>query len=495
MKQPALLAIDQGTSSSRAIVFSRDGKPLAIHQKAISSRYPAGGWVEQDPEEIWRATLLTCRAAVKAADDQGMAIIGAGIANQRETTVVWDRRTSEPVYNAIVWQDRRGAPRCAELRREGLAPMISKATGLVPDSYFSATKLEWLLRYVGEGRASPRRDLAFGTIDSFLLWRLTGSRVHATDATNASRTMLFNIGTQQWDPDLLELFEVPRSILPEVRDCVADYGTIDPAWFGSGIPICGVAGDQQAAAVGQACFMPGMAKCTYGTGAFLLINVGDGLPDANGGLLGTVGSRLGDQVSYAIEGTIFNAGATIQWLSETLRVLADPARSSGMAGAVPDNGGVVLVPAFTGLGAPHWDPDARGAIFGLTRDTTPAHIVRAGLEAVAYQTHDLVTAAGGLGQQGRLRVDGAMANNDWLMQFLADALDARVERPVVSETTALGAAFLAGLGTGCYADPREVGRLWQKDRGFEPTGTLPSSNLARWHECVERLKRRPGAAQ
>ncbi len=494
MTQPALLAIDQGTSSSRAIVFSRDGSPLVIAQEAISSRYPAGGWVEQDPEEIWRATLSTCRAAVRAADDQGLAIVAAGIANQRETTLVWDRVTGRPIYNAIVWQDRRGAARCAELRRQGLAPAISKATGLVPDSYFSATKLEWLLGHVGEsGAGAAGRALAFGTIDSFLLWRLTGGRVHATDATNASRTMLFNIDTQQWDPDLLEMFGVARSLLPEVRDSVADYGTIDSALFGDEIPICGVAGDQQAAAVGQACFAPGMAKCTYGTGAFLLINVGSELPDAGSGLLGTVGSRMENHVSYAIEGTIFNAGSTMQWLSETLRLVADPARSSGLAGTVHDSGGVVLVPAFTGLGAPHWDPEARGGLFGLTRDTTPAHIVRAGLEAVAYQTHDLVTAAGGLGRNGRLRVDGAMANNDWLMQFLADTLDTPVERPVVSETTALGAAFLAGLGAGVYRDIQELSRLWKEDRCFEPTGADPSANLVVWQECVQRV-RRPGDA-
>ena len=495
MTQPALLAIDQGTSSSRAIVFSRDARPLAIAQEAISSRYPAGGWVEQDPEEIWRATLSTCRAAVRAAAGQGQAIVAAGIANQRETTLVWDRATGRPVYNAIVWQDRRGAARCAELRRQGLAPAIAKATGLVPDSYFSATKLEWLLEHVGErGRDSAGRTLACGTIDSFLLWRLTGGRVHATDATNASRTMLFDIATQQWDPALMDLFGVAPSMLPDVRDSVADYGTIDPALFGGGIPIRGVAGDQQAAAVGQACLAPGMAKCTYGTGAFLLFNVGSAVPDPAGGLLGTVGSRIGNRVSYAVEGTIFNAGGTMQWLSETLRLVADPARSAGLAGTVPDNGGVVLVPAFTGLGAPHWDPDARGGIFGLTRDTRPAHIVRAGLEAVAYQTHDLVVAAGGLGRDGRLRVDGAMATNDWLMQFLADTLQTPVERPVVSETTALGAAFLAGLGAGVYCDVRELRRLWKGDRRFEPTGADPSANLARWQECVARVRRRGGAA-
>lgn len=490
MTQPALLAIDQGTSSSRAIVFGLDGSPAAVAQEAISSRYPAAGWVEQDPEEIWRATLSTCRAAVRTANDQGLAIVAAGIANQRETTLVWDRVTGRPVYNAIVWQDRRGAARCAELRREGLAPAISRATGLVPDSYFSATKLEWLLGHVGaNGAGGPSRALAFGTIDSFLLWRLTGGRVHATDATNASRTMLFNIAAQKWDPDLLALFGVARSVLPEVRDSVADYGTIDSALFGDGIPIRGMAGDQQAAAVGQACFTRGMAKCTYGTGAFLLINVGSNLPEPGGGLLGTVGSRIGNQVSYAIEGTIFNAGGTMHWLSETLRLVADPARSAGLAGTVRDNGGVVLVPAFTGLGAPHWDPEARGGVFGLTRDTTPAHIVRAGLEAVAYQTHDLVSAAGGLGRDGRLRVDGAMANNDWLMQFLADTLDAPVERPLVSETTALGAAFLAGLGAGIYRDTRELSRLWKEDRCFAPTGADPSANLALWQKCVQRVLR------
>ena len=495
MRQPALLAIDQGTSSSRAIVFSVDGVPLIVSQKELASRYGPDGWVEQDPEEIWRTTLETCREAVGVAQDRGLEIAAAGIANQRETTVVWERSSGRPVYNAIVWQDRRGAKRCSELRRQGLASKIAEATGLVPDSYFSATKLQWLLEHVEDADATAATGkLAFGTIDTFLLWRLTGGRMHATDATNASRTMLFNIATQQWDPDLLELFRVPRAILPEVRDSVSDYGTIHADLVGPEIPIRGIAGDQQAAAIGQACFEPGMAKCTYGTGAFLLINVGGSKPEPADGLLGTVGSRFAGETSYAIEGTIFNAGSTVQWLSETLRLVADPARSSGLAATVDDTGGVVLVPAFTGLGAPHWDPEARGGIFGLSRDTTPAHIVRAGLEAVAYQTHDLLEAAGGLGQYGRLRVDGAMAKNDWLMQFLADILGAPVERPAVTETTALGAAFLAGLGAGTYDGTDAVGRLWKENSRFTPSGADYASHLALWQESVRRVRKRAGIA-
>ncbi|MDE0710627.1 MAG: glycerol kinase GlpK [Rhodospirillales bacterium] len=495
MRQPALLAIDQGTSSSRAIVFTLDAVPLVVSQKELASRYGPDGWVEQDPEEIWRTTLETCREAVGVAQDRGLEITAAGIANQRETTVVWERSSGRPVYNAIVWQDRRGAGRCSELRRQGLASAIVEATGLVPDSYFSATKLQWLLEHVEDADAAAATGkLAFGTIDSFLLWRLTGGRVHATDATNASRTMLFNIATQQWDLDLLELFRVPRVILPEVRDSVSDYGTISADLLGAEIPIRGIAGDQQAAAVGQTCFKPGMAKCTYGTGAFLLINVGGSKPKPANGLLGTVGSRLAGETSYAIEGTIFNAGSTIQWLSETLRLVADPVRSSGLAATVKDSGGVVLVPAFTGLGAPHWDPEARGGIFGLSRDTTPAHIVRAGLEAVAYQTHDLLEAAGGLGQYGRLRVDGAMAKNDWLMQFLSDVLGVPVERPAVTETTALGAAFLAGLGAGTYDDTNAVGRLWKEERCFTPSDADCAPHLTLWQEAVRRVRKRPGIA-
>ncbi len=373
--------------------------------------------------------------------------------------------------------------------------MISSKTGLVPDSYFSATKLQWLLEHVeGARRAAEAGELAFGTIDSFLLWRFTGGRIHATDATNASRTMLFNIHDQEWDPELLDLFEIPTAVLPEVRDSADDFGVISAELLELEIPIRGVAGDQQAAAMGQACFEPGMTKCTYGTGAFLLTNVGAVLPEITSGLLGTVACRLDGRVTFAIEGTIFNAGSTVQWLSETMRLVADPSRSSDLAGTVADNGGVVLVPAFTGLGAPYWDPDAQGAIFGLSRDTTPAHIVRAGLEAVAYQTYDLLSASGEFRPGGLLRVDGAMAKNDWLMQFLADTLGVRVERPTVTETTALGAVLLAGLGAGEYSNLMEISRLWKKDRRFDPTKVDRSADVRRWHECVDRVRvrTRPG---
>ncbi len=488
MTRDALLAIDQGTSSTRAIVFGTDGVPQFVAQEEIASRYPSGGWVEQDPEEIWNTTLTTCRRALDAAAEQDLRVIAAGIANQRETTLLWDRRSGHPVYPAIVWQDRRGANRCDALRERGLTPMIARKTGLVPDPYFSATKLEWLLEHVENGQErAAAGELAFGTVDSFLLWRLTGGRVHATDATNASRTMLFDIHRQAWDPELLDLFRIPEQVLPEVRDSAADYGTTDKTLFNQEVPIRGVAGDQQSAAVGQACLKPGIAKCTYGTGAFLLANIGETCPEITNGLLGTVMYRLSNQVTYAIEGAIFHAGSTVRWLSETLRLVADPPRSSGLAATVADNGGVALVPAFTGLGAPHWDSSARGAIFGLSRGTTPAHIVRAGLEAVAYQTHDLLAAARASSDYGLLRVDGAMATNDWLMQFVADVLDIPVERPRVTETTALGAALLAGLGIGLFAGEDELAGLWKPDQCFLPSGVDRSRDLARWHECVGRV--------
>lgn len=489
MNKPSLLAIDQGTSSSRAILFGLDGNLIFAAQENIGSRYASGGLVEQDPEEIWRTTLRVCQRTVDAAGTLGFGIAAAGIANQRETTVLWERSTGKPLHNAIVWQDRRGAGTCRNFRERGLAPLISSKTGLVPDSYFSATKLQWLLTHIEGARdAAEAGELAFGTIDSFLLWRLTGGRVHATDATNASRTMLFNIHDQKWDPELLDLFDIPTAVLPRVCDSADDFGVISAELLGQEIPVHGVAGDQQAAAVGQVCFEPGMTKCTYGTGAFLLTNVGSVLPEIASGLLGTVACRLNGRVTFAIEGTIFNAGSTVQWLSESMRLVADPPRSSGLAGTVNDNGGVVLVPAFTGLGAPYWDPDARGAIFGLSRDTTPAHIVRAGLEAVAYQTYDLLAASGGFGSGGLLRVDGAMAKNDWLMQFLAETLGVRVERPSVTETTALGAVLLAGLGAGEYRDLKEISRLWREDCRFIPTEVDRSAGLQRWHECVDRVR-------
>ncbi len=491
MSQTALLAIDQGTTSSRAIVFGEDGKEIAVARKDFPQHYPQDGWVEHDPEDIWESTLAVCREAVAAAKAAGAEIVAAGIANQRETTVVWDKATGKPIHNAIVWQDRRGAEACEELREQGAAALITKKTGLLPDSYFSATKLNWLLQNVeGAREKAEAGDLAFGTIDSFLLWRFTGGDVHATDATNASRTMLFNIHDQDWDDDLLGLFEVPEAVLPDVGDNDADFGVIKADLLGQEIPIRAMAGDQHAAAFGQACFAPGMAKCTFGTGCFMLVNTGDSLPDMVDGLLGTIAYRLGDYGAYAVEGSSFNAGTSIQWLRDQLGLVKSEEDSAVLAQSVPDNGGVYLVPAFTGLGAPHWDPNARGGIFGLTRDTQPAHIVRAALEAVAYQTRDLVDAMDGLGEDGLLRVDGGMASNDWLMQFLADMLNVPVERPTVTETTALGVALMAGLGAGVYASLDDIAGLWKVDRRFEPEiePALRRRFIVRWRDSVERVR-------
>ncbi len=491
MSQTALLAIDQGTTSSRAIVFGVDGKEIATAQQEFPQHFPQDGWVEHDPEDIWESTLAVCREAVSAAKAAGAEIAAAGITNQRETTIVWDKATGKPVYNAIVWQDRRGAEACENLREEGAAPLITEKTGLLPDSYFSATKLNWILQNVdGAREKAAAGELAFGTVDSFLLWRLTGGEVHATDATNASRTMLFNIREQDWDDDLLGLFEVPEAMLPDVGDNDADYGAIQADLLGQAIPIRAMAGDQQAAAFGQACFAPGMAKCTYGTGCFLLVNTGDVLPDLADGLLGTVAYRLADSFAYAVEGSSFNAGTSVQWLKDNLGLLPDVEGAAAMAQSVPDAGGVYLVPAFTGLGAPHWDAAARGGIFGLTRDTQPAHLVRAALEAVAYQTRDMVDALDGLGEDGVLRVDGGMSTNDWLMQFVADMLKVPVERPAVTETTARGVALMAGLGASVYGSLADIAGLWSADRRFEPSmePALRRRNIVRWRDSVERVR-------
>ncbi len=493
-----ILAIDQGTTSSRAIVFSLDGAPVALAQQEFPQHYPRNGWVEHDPEDIWASTVAVCRAALEEASAKGIAVACAGITNQRETTLVWDRKTGKPLTNAIVWQDRRGAEACRRLAEAGADAMIRDRTGLVVDSYFSATKVKWILDEVDGARArAANGDLAFGTVDTFLLWRLTGGKVHATDATNAARTMLFDIREQRWDEDMLALFDVPAAMLPEVRDCAGPFGETDPAILGVGLPLTGIAGDQHAAVVGQACFRPGMIKSTYGTGCFVLMNAGEKPPAPGAGILGTVAYRLGGKTTYAVEGSIFNAGTTVQWLRDKLGLIDDAAATERLAEALPDNRGVYLVPAFTGLGAPHWDPDARGAIFGLTRETGAAEIVRAGLEAVAYQTRDLLDAmeavggeTGG-GETGTLlRVDGGMARNDWLMQFLADMLGTPVERPAVTETTALGAAFLAGLGAGLYASLDDVAAHWSAQARFDPALDAAARNrlLAGWRDRVARVR-------
>ena len=491
----AILAIDQGTTSSRAIVFDLTGAAVATAQQPLPQHYPADGLVEQDPEDLWRTVLDTARQAVAAAQGRGFAVAAIGIVNQRETTVLWDRKTGKSIHNAIVWQDRRGAGRCRELVEDGAAPAIRRTTGLVPDSYFSATKLEWLLGQVEGARAAADNGaLAFGTVDSFLLWRLTGGAVHATDATNASRTMLFDIEAQAWDDALCREFGVPDSVLPEVRDSAGAFGLTDPAQFGTAIPVTGIAGDQQAALVGQGCLTPGMAKSTYGTGCFILVNAGRARPEPGAGILATVAWRLAGAPVYAVEGAIFNAGTAIQWLRDGLGVIGDSAASETLAAGLPGNGGVYLVPAFTGLGAPWWDAGARGGLFGLTRDTGAAHLARAALEACGYQTADLLDAMGGDQREtgaGRLRVDGGMAANDWLMQFIADIADAPVERPAVTETTALGAALLAGVGAGLYGSLEEaVAATWRPDRTFTPT--MPAARrqdlLAGWRAAVDRVR-------
>jgi len=446
MKGRHILAIDQGTTSSRAMIFDEKGHCIALAQKEFTQIYPQDGWVEHDPEEIWQSVLEVCRQALQQAGEEGVEVAGIGITNQRETTLVWDRQTGKPIYNAIVWQDRRTADSCAELKAAGKEEHVAECTGLLLDPYFSATKLAWILDHVVGARAKAEKgELAFGTVDSFLLWRLTGGQAHATDATNASRTMLFNIHTQEWDSSLLEMFHIPEALLPAVKDCIADFGTTDAKLFGRAIPIGGIAGDQQAAAIGQACFEPGMIKSTYGTGCFVLMNTGQKALRSRNRLLTTVAYRVDGQTSYAIEGSIFAAGAAVQWIRDGLKLIDSAGEVEGLAQGLNSNHGVYLVPAFTGLGAPHWDPQARGAIFGLTRDTGIAEIVRATLESVGYQTYDLMEAMKRDSKTGSkaLRVDGGMAANNWFLQFLADLLDVPVERPRVTETS-LGGGFFGG---------------------------------------------------
>lgn len=484
-----LLAIDQGTTSSRAIVFEAKGTIRSIAQRELTQHYPDSGRVEHDAEEIWETTLAVCGDAIAAA---GGSIAAIGITNQRETTVVWDRDTGKPVHRAIVWQDRRTAKRCAELKSAGCEKIIAAKTGLLPDPYFSGTKIAWILDNVDGARAAAEAGrLAFGTVDSFLVWRLTAGAVHATDATNASRTMLFDIHTQKWDDELLALLGIPHSILPEVRDSAADYGESAPGLLPAQYRIAGVAGDQHAASIGQACFEPGMIKSTYGTGCFAMLNTGKTATPSTNRLLTTVAYRLNDDVTYALEGSIFIAGAAVQWLRDGLGVIASASETEALARSLPNNRGVYLVPAFTGLGAPHWDPDARGAIFGLARDSAPAHLARAALESVCYQTHDLAVAmAKDTGEAlSAVRVDGGMVANDWLLQFLADMVDAPVDRPVITETTALGAAYLAGLHVGVYDGLDEIARQWRHERTFAPE--MPRGErdrlLAGWDRAVAKV--------
>jgi glycerol kinase len=488
-----LLAIDQGTTSTRCILFDRQGRSLYSVQRELEQHFPKDGWVEHDAEEIWGSTLELLRSITAHAAQQDWRIAGIGITNQRETTVLWDRKTGKPIARAIVWQDRRTAETCRKLVAAGHHAAVQQKTGLLLDSYFSATKIAWLLDTVDGARARAEKgELAFGTIDTFLLWKLTGGQSHATDATNAARTLLFDIHRQAWDDALLSLFNVPAALLPEVKDNAADFGTTAPGVLDRQITIGGMAGDQQAAAIGQACFQPGMVKSTYGTGCFMLMNTGAKPVPSKNALLTTLAYRLEGSATYALEGSIFVAGATVQWLRDGLRLIESAGQTEALAAKLGNNAGVYLVPAFTGLGAPYWDPDARGAIFGLTRATGIAEIVRAALEAVCYQTSDLLAAmkADGAGDITELRVDGGMAANGWLMQFLANVLAIPVTRPKVTETTALGAAYLAGLQAGIFGGLDDLTACWQRDAAFTPdlAGDDRKSLLAGWRKAVDRVR-------
>ncbi|MCR9068270.1 MAG: glycerol kinase GlpK [Rhodobacteraceae bacterium] len=499
-----VLAIDQGTTSTRAIVFDGDLTPVATGQQEFKQHYPHAGWVEHDAEEIWQTVQDTVRGALGKAGVSASEIAAIGITNQRETVVVWDRDTGAPIHKAIVWQDRRTARTCAALKEAGHEAMVQEKTGLLLDPYFSATKIGWMLDKVDGARDKANEGkLAFGTIDSFLIWRLTGGQAHVTDATNAARTMLYDIGAGQWDADLCALFGVPMAILPEVHDCAADFGVTDAPLFGAAIPILGVAGDQQAAAMGQACFQPGMLKSTYGTGCFALLNTGAERVVSGNRMLTTIAYRIDGVPTYALEGSIFVAGAVVQWLRDGLGIIDSAADTQGLAEAADPEQLLYLVPAFTGLGAPYWDPDARGAIFGLVRNSGPAEFARAALESVGYQTRDLVeamradwTASGGDAaalDQVSLRVDGGMTASDWTMQFLADILDAPVDRPKVQETTALGVAWLAGMRAGVYPDQGGFAGMWALDRTFTP-GMAEETRGALyrgWRDAVARTLSRP----
>lgn len=465
-----ILSIDQGTTSSRALLFDANGQQVGLGQEEFQQYFPENGWVEHDAVEIWDTTLRSCRTALAEANVDASSIACIGITNQRETTVVWDRDSGDPIYHAIVWQDRRTSEYCQRVRSQDVNEKIQHKTGLLLDPYFSATKLKWILDHVEGAREKARAGkLAFGTIDSFLLWKLTDGKQHCTDATNASRTMLFNIVEQCWDDELLQLFDIPASVLPEVKDCAADFGTTDPALLGAAIPVTGIIGDQQAAAFGQCCFQAGMAKSTYGTGCFLLMNTGSDLLISKNRLLGTVAYRLGGQASYAVEGSIFMAGATIQWLRDEMHLIKTASESEQLAESASDELSVYLVPAFTGLGAPYWDSEARGAIFGMTRDTGAREIVAAGLMSVCFQTRDLIEAiAADGGKLETLRVDGGMVNNNFLLQRLADTLACEVHRPTITETTALGAAYVAGLQAGLFESLAQIQDKWQLDRIARP---------------------------
>lgn len=488
-----ILAIDQGTTSTRAILFDGEMKVAGSGQKEFAQHYPASGWVEHDPEDIWASVVSTVKAALKKAGRNASDVAALGITNQRETVVIWDKATGKPIHNAIVWQDRRTAPLCQKLKKQGLEKTFTKKTGLLLDPYFSGTKIAWILNKVkGARKRAEKGELLAGTIDSFLIWRLTGGKVHATDATNASRTLVYNIAENAWDDELLSILNIPAKMLPEVKDCADDYGITEKNLFGAEIRILGVAGDQHAATIGQACFEPGMMKSTYGTGCFALLNTGSDLVRSKNRLLTTIAYRLNGKTTYALEGSIFIAGAAVQWLRDGIKVIGKAEQSGKLADEADPTQNVYLVPAFVGLGAPHWDAEARGAIFGLTRNSGPAEFARAALESVAYQTRDLLDAMRkdwkGASAKTVLRVDGGMVVSDWTMQRLADILDAPVDRPTILETTALGAAWLAGSKAGVWPDARKFAKSWALERRFQPDmdGSVRVAKLAGWRDAVRR---------
>ena len=486
----AILAIDQGTTSSRAILFSPEADILGVSQQEFEQLFPADGWVEHRPADLWKTVVKVGREMVKKAHNLGRTLTAIGITNQRETTLIWDRKTGEVIHNAIVWQDRRTADHCRELQEQGYLDMVRSASGLILDPYFSATKIAWILDHVEGARARAERgELCFGTVDSFLIWQMTGGKNHLTDATNASRTNLYNIREGRWDESLCALFKVPSSLLPDVQDSASHFGDCLPDIFGQSLPICGVAGDQQAATIGQSCLTAGSIKSTYGTGCFMLANTGRNCLASKNNLLSTIAYQINGQTTYGLEGSIFVSGAVIQWMRDAMGLLATAADSEGLARALTSNDGVYMVPALTGLGAPHWSPSARGAIYGMTRDTSPAHFARAALESIAYQTYDLIEAmrADGIRPDG-LRVDGGMVGNNWLIQFMADILDQQIDRPVITETTAWGAAVLALLGNQQISTLSATAKLWKLDQAFTPSIQTSARRalLAGWHTAIKR---------
>ncbi len=490
-----VLAIDQGTTSTRAMLFRSDTSIAALAQQEFPQHFPADGEVEHEPDDLWATTVATCRAAMRQVGAGPRDIAAIGITNQRETTLLWHRASGHPVHRAIVWQDRRTAALCAHLKDSGHAPLFAARTGLVLDPYFSGTKLAWLLRRDAKTAAlAERGELAFGTVDTYLLWRLTGGKVHATDATNASRSLLFDIHKGRWDDELLALLGVPRAVLPDVLDCCAPFGMTDPDLFGAPIPICGIAGDQQAALIGQACFSPGLLKATYGTGCFALLHTGETAVPSQNKLVTTIAYQLGGVRHYALEGSIFVAGAAVQWLRDGLRVVQSAAETGALAAAADPTQEVILIPAFVGLGAPYWRPDARGALFGLTRATGPRELAQAALESVCFQTADLLAAMRADCREAgtalkSLRVDGGMAESDWTMQRLADLIGSTVDRPQIKETTALGAAYLAGLQVGFFPEPDRFAAHWRLERRFTPQmdEATRQRKLAGWSAAMQRL--------